>query len=328
MRPTLPLRPRCGGFSIPELMISVAVGLLILAAMSTLFATSNSVQTKIERSNRQVENGRYAVDLLSADLRNAGYFAEFDPTLLPTPAKLPDACAVDLDTIKLAMPLHVQGRNYDANFTAPSCIGEARANSDVLVVRHARACVRELNGACNTNDADGPLFQASLCNLIEELNSPDITNHYALETDSKKLTRHKRNCSKAAGSATISGDLADTRRYVTHIYFVADNDNPNDKIPTLKRAELRLVDGNLKFVIVPLVEYVESLQLEYGIDKDGNGSIDEYTSAPADTAAWRNVLAARIAVVASNGETETTKKKMQTFQSLLTLPNPSGRRQP
>jgi len=58
--------------------------------------------------------------------------------------------------------------------------------------------------------------------------------------------------------------LANQYQYRTNIYFVANNDNANDGIPTLKRAELGLA-GN-SFSIVPLVEGVENLQIEYGLD--------------------------------------------------------------
>ena len=56
--------------------------------------------------------------------------------------------------------------------------------------------------------------------------------------------------------------MANVYQYRTHIYFVANNDKAGDGIPTLKRAEL----GVAAFSIVPLVEGVENLQIEYGLD--------------------------------------------------------------
>ena len=63
------------------------------------------------------------------------------------------------------------------------------------------------------------------------------------------------------------------------IYYVANNDMPGDGIPTLKVAEL--VAGG--FTTTSLVQGVENLQLEYGLDTDGNGDADVYTASPTCT---------------------------------------------
>ena len=67
-------------------------------------------------------------------------------------------------------------------------------------------------------------------------------------------------------------------QFRTHIYFIANNDKPGDGIPTLKRAEL----GPGAFTIVPLVEGVENLQLEYGLDTavPTTGTPAVYTADP------------------------------------------------
>ena len=78
--------------------------------------------------------------------------------------------------------------------------------------------------------------------------------------------------------------LADSRAYVERIYFVspcnvfesgqttctaaADGGKP---IPTLKRLELSVVSGATAFVLTPLVEGVENMQLDYGVDTEGVG---------------------------------------------------------
>src|SRR3546814_6579575 len=61
-----------------------------------------------------------------------------------------------------------------------------------------------------------------------------------------------------------------------HIYFLANNDKPGDGIHTLKRAEL----GAAGFTIVPLVEGIDALQFEFGIDTNGDGNPDAYTADP------------------------------------------------
>jgi type IV pilus assembly protein PilW len=345
----LSLPRRAHGFTLPELMVAVTIGLLILAGMSTLFVRNSRAQAEIEKANRQLENGRYGIELLTGDLRNAGFYGEFDPTPMPTPTALPDPCAASLAALAAALPLHVQG--YDQGATAPGCVTDRRAGTDVLVVRHTRACV---SGASDCqDDVSGPKFQASMCNSATELDSAAIDNYYRLDTNAGNLNRHQRDCTTAAAS----------RRYETHVYFIANNDRSGDGIPTLKRAELRIGDdGNLGFEVVPLAEGIENLQLEYGVDTDGDGKPDLFTPDPgtasgcSDTACaavnWRNVMSVKLNLLSRNTEQTLSYTdahryvlghladgsenriaaandhyKRHVFQSLVPMPNPIGRKQ-
>jgi type IV pilus assembly protein PilW len=350
------LRRRTAGFSIPELLVSVTMGLFIVIAMVTLFLHNSRAQAEIERANQQIESGRYAVDMLANDLRNAGFYGEFDPSQLPDLAAVPDPCAATVAALKAMLPLHVQG--FDDDETLPSCVSDVMPHTALVVVRHTRACVSG-DPNCSANDPAGPLFQASLCNNASELDSANPADWYALDVDPAQLTRHQRDCTTAAGSGTP----AVTRRFQTHIYFVAQNDKPGDGIPTLKRAELRYTGGTLNFdSIVPLVEGIENVQFEYGIDTNNDGTVDLYTSAPggangcADPACaavnWRNVVAVRLHVLArspsktpgyadaktydlgtaADGSARTVGPfndgyKRHVFQTLVMLANPVGRKQ-
>lgn len=341
---------RARGFTLPELMVAIAIGLLILAGMTTLFVRNSRAQAEIEKANRQIENGRFGVDLITGDLRNAGFYGEFDPTPLDTPTAVPDPCANSLAALAAALPLPVQGYDNTAA-SIPVCVQDQRPGTDVLVVRHTRPCI---SGASDCQeDVSGPLFQASLCNNASELGSGAVTDAFRLDTATANLNRTKLDCTT----------VADTRRYEVHIYYVANNDNPNDGIPTLKRYELRIqADGTLGFVPVPLAEGIENMQLEYGVDTDGDGKPDLFTPTPdsangcSDTgcaaANWRNVMAVRINLLARNTETtlgytdkhsyvlghladgsnntiaaRNDNYKRHVFQTLVPLPNPIGRKQ-
>jgi type IV pilus assembly protein PilW len=345
--PTLPHRAR--GFTIAELMVAIAIGLLILAGMSTLFVRNSRAQAEIEKANRQLENGRYGIELLTGDLRNAGFYGEFDPTPIPTPATLPDPCSFSLAALTAALPFHVQG--YDSGATMPGCLTDRLSGTDVLVVRHTRPCVA---GASDCqDDISGPLFQASMCNSATELDSAVVANYYRLDTNTANLDRRQRDCTT----------LAAVRRYQTHIYYIANNDKSGDGIPTLKRAELRLQDdGTLGFNAVPLAEGIENLQLEYGVDTDNDGRADLFTPDPGsangctDAACaalnWRNVMSVKLNLLSRNTEqtlnytdghryvlghladgsenripAANDHYKRHVFQSLVPLPNPIGRKQ-
>ena len=292
------IRRDAEGFSLVELMVALALGSIILVALAALFYSSTVARKETDKSSQQIENGRYAMQLLTDDLRNAGYLAEFDPTTLGTPAPPLDPCATAIGTLNTAIPIHVQGVDDVAGGTTPSCITDVKLGTDVIVIRRASTCVRG-TANCDSAVANMPYFQASLCGGTTELGSATNTDYFvlALEGSPSPYVKHKKNCTA----------IADVRRFRTHIYFVANNDVGSDGIPTLKRAEL----GAGAFTIVPLVEGIDNLQLEYGIDTTGDGVPDAWTADPsiynscagvACMTNWRNVVAVRLNLLARNTE--------------------------
>jgi type IV pilus assembly protein PilW len=285
------------GYTLVELMVSIVIGLIILAALVTLFAGNSRQRAEIERADEQTENGRYALQLLSEDLRDAGYLASFNPGTvagpnpqLVIPAALPNACATDVPTLNTAMTLAVQGYYQGAN--APACLpADLRAGTDIMVVRRASTCAVGTAG-CDPQVAGDPYLQASGCATEFSAGS-----YYVLDSNVPGLNLHQKDCVTAAL----------LYQYRTHIYFIANDDKPNDGIPTLKRAEL----GAGAFNIVPLVEGIENLQLEYGLDTNvpTTGSPAVYTADPNSyngcapalcVSYWRNTVAVEINLLARN----------------------------
>lgn len=345
------------GFTLVEIMVAAVIGLMVLASMTTMFVSNSQRQSEVEKSNRQIENGRYAVQLLSDELRNAGYYGELDPTVLGKPAALPDPCSVALADLQAALPLYAQGYD-DAAAGQLSCVPDVRVGTDMLVVRHASSCLTSDPG-CEINSAGAPLFQAALCGNLSELGSGSSANFYALGATAAAMTRHQRDCTATPGSGT----LAVVRYLAIRVYFIANNDNAGDGIPTLKRAEIVNKGGALSVAIVPLAEGVENLQLEYGVDADNDGAPDAYTSDPASYGGcaaapcaignWTNVVSAKVHVLARNieqsgGYTDSKSYvlganadgtpnlvaaandhyKRHAFDATVVLSNPAGRKAP
>ena len=81
------------GFTLIEMMVGIAVGLIVLAVATTVFVNVSSSRRDMERTGRQIENGRFAMQLLADDMVNTGYFGEFDPRDVGPPASKPDPCS-------------------------------------------------------------------------------------------------------------------------------------------------------------------------------------------------------------------------------------------
>jgi type IV pilus assembly protein PilW len=301
-------------------MIAITLSLLVLAALTAAFVASSRSRVEIEKANEQIENGRFALQILSDDLEMAGYLSHFDidlamtaDTELPPPAAKPNPCtdassAGNLALLRAALPMHIQG--YDSPAALDSdlddCLADHKPLTDIVVVRRTATCVR--NAANCADVAGSAYFQASLC--ADHLDSLDHADFYRLDTTIGSLNRTMRNCTTTA----------ELRQYRVHIYFIASNDVAGDGIPTLKRAELGNAADPNGFTIVPLAHGIEDLQLDYGVDSDGDGAPEAFTSDPdifdadgaggpyANCAAhaaecitnWRNVVSVRLNLLARN----------------------------
>ena len=305
---------QASGFSLVELLVALTLSLMILAALGTVFANSSQARVETERTSEQIENGRYAMQMLTDDLRNAGYLGEFDPRPLPTPTSKPNACATDLASLRSAMPIAVQG--YDDGTNAPPCLSDVKPGTDVLVVRRASTCALG-EADCDAFAAGMPHFQTSSCSSAAELGSGNASNFYVLDTDSVAFALHLKDCNPPFTAGTV----APVRRYRTHIYFIANNDVAGDSIPTLKRAELGAANS---FSIVPLVEGIENLQIEYGVDTATAtvGEPAQFTSNPDGLNAcppatcsqyWRNIVGAKIHLLARNTTKSGTGNDNKTY---------------
>lgn len=346
MNPNLQRKARgCRGMTLVELMVAITIGLVIIAAMSVLFANNSRVRTETERSSHKVENGRFAMEQLAGELQHAGFLGEFDPTRLTVPGAVPNPCDTTLASVQAAMAFHVQGYNNVSAGTL-GCISDVKAGTDVLVVRRASTCTVGSAG-CTAPAAGAPVFQASSCSSTAELGNADVANSYRLDTVATAFDRTKRDCTT----------VADRRRYLLRIYFVANNDKSGDGIPTLKRAELTGSGGALAFSTSSLVQGIENLQVEWGLDTNTNGSPDVYVSDPgshnactASTtptcgAQWASAVTAKAYLLARNldpsaghldnrvyilGSTTVSAPgdayKRSVFQETVRLVNVSGRR--
>jgi len=287
------------GFSLVELMVTIGIGMLIVASMAILLSNNSRSRTEIEKTSLKSESGRYAIEALAGEIQNAGYYAEFDPRGLPAPGAKPDACATDAASVAAAMPLHVQGYN-DVAASALACLTDLKAGTDVLVIRRASGCVAGV-GDCAAVGTGNLALQTSSCGAAGELGSATVTDHYKLSANTSTFTLTKYDC------ATV----AEVRRFHVRIYYVSNNDRAGDGVPTLKRAEL----SNGAFVPLSLVQGVENLQIEYGLDllpaTLADGAPDVYTPDPdlynACAAAvcvqqWASVVTAKIHVLMRNRE--------------------------
>lgn len=265
------------GFGLVELMISVAIGLVILAALVALFVNASRNNREMATANSVIENGRFAIELLESDIVHAGYWGPYvpdfdDPTRddadpTSTPTAVPALCEpydpatwiTGTPLINNLIGLPVQAFESDAAVCA-GVVEDAVPGTDVLVLRHAERCAPG-EGSCGPDDPDDPeiFIQASLC-ADEIAGSPYAFGRTGAAPFDAPFTLTQRDCATPA----------EKRRFASYIYYIRDYAvDADDGIPTLVRSEFGRVGGAFVYQPpVPLIEGIEGLWVELGVDSE------------------------------------------------------------
>jgi type IV pilus assembly protein PilW len=266
------------GLTLIELMVSIAITLIIVAALITLYLNVSRSNREMVKVNRQIENGRLAVHVLDNEVAHAGfwenYMPQFDDLTLTTvpadvPAVVPDPClpytaANWTDDYKRSL-LNIPVQSYeDVPAGCAAIVTHKKADTDVLVVRHAGTCFAgTLN--CESDLPAGKLyFQSSLC-------ATQTPSTFELNTAGFTVILRK-DCTAPALK----------RRFISDIYYVRDYaEAEDDGIPTLVRSRLDTAGGTPVYPEpVPLIEGIEGFRVELGLDTLGKtGLAVNYTQA-------------------------------------------------
>ena len=352
-RPTFPAMTRQSGFSLIELMIAVTLGLIILAALTAFFVQTSGNRQEMERNTRQIENGRYAIDAMREDVSLAGFFSDTAPLVNPTTWNTNPACpgtiaAYGFEASPGPPPVYkapVPVFGYADGVGAPGCLANLVPGNDAIVVRR-------FNSESNT---------------IAEASAGPVAARWYLQNSQCITDSPDFPFKMAAGAAGL--DLRDVRcatlarvwRMREQVYYlrtcsVCPPDAPVDNIPTLWRAELDPADtsgdGDPIMKHSALVEGIEALRFDYGVDISGDGRPDTWkrcdAATPCDAGDWANVTSVKVYVLSRNLEesrehTDTKtygmglsgtlgpfndKFKRHVYSAQIAMPNRSGSREP
>ena len=290
------------GFTLVEVMISMVVGLFIVMALVTLLINVNRNNGEMTKTNRVIENGRYALTLLQEDVSHAsfwgGYIPQFDdltaslttaPTDLPT--AVPDPClpfttpwaaadklnllAIGVQSYAVASPVGTPAVPVCAS--APSnLITSAKGNTDVLVVRHVDTCaIGDTN--CAALAANALYFQPSRCGTDTSTFSMEAYDPATYNIS--VLNLHKRDC--------VATTFVETRKFISNMYYVRDYAvTAGDGIPTLMRSEFGVSSGvPAQQPAQAMIEGIEGFRVEFGVDSvsDSGAAVNQ-----AQAITWAN----------------------------------------
>lgn len=306
------------GFSLVELMVAMTLSLLLLAGALSILYSSKITYTENDRLARLQEAGRTVFELMLRDARPAGFQGCSRPL---TGLEFSNGLLNPTDLLwNFTQP--VFGYQAAAGSWTPSlpvfvpaATADATRASDVLVLRSSRQGqpVFRINApVTNTaapitvdRDPNSPMPADNTPMIISDCEGAAV--FMATSFSNVAGTTAEINHIAGAGTGNASANLA--RGFVlgaqvmpvqTIVYYVAPGGGGNG--PSLWQ---RVGADQSR----ELVEGVESLQVRFGVDTDGNLLADQYVTANTVNAAgqWDRVVSIEIAVlVRSPTETGTT----------------------
>ncbi len=309
---------RARGFSLVEIMVALAVSMLLLAGVIAIFGSSRASYETTDKLSRIQENGRFAIDQIVRDIRAAGYVGcARAPTYLSSSLNVAATAQWDF----LDGPVRgFQSIGEDTwtpgltnvNVTQPS------SGSDVLLLRVPR---RDAEPLRLTADMASGSDSISVPNVTSGLRAGDIALVYSCEAQSYfQVTsfaggtiEHTDDSGLSPGNVT--GDIqyafrknAEVVPVHTVLYYLRASTADATTTSLWRRTGLNSAEE--------LVEGVERMELEFGLDTNGDTVVDDYVTADAVGTNWGNVYSVSVALLVRSPEQYGTDLDKRTYRLL------------
>lgn len=307
------------GLTLVELMISVVLGLILMAGVIQMFVGSKNTFYTQQSLSRVQETGRLAVEYLTRDIRMAGYsgcFSRFtDPTKVDSTLKNKSTFRWDFET-------YIKGYTYTGTALDFMSVSTGAGvtpltNTDVLVISSATGSGIVVNKNNNGAQvfASSPSGDKSSCTATSRcdgLADDDIL----IVTDCQKARIFQ-----ASGMTIASGDLN-----IQHASSGTPGNDPSSwggaKPDKLFEAGSQIIQMRKVVYYIKnnaagipslyqwdngvdseLVEGVEDMELTFGRDTDNDLAPDSYDSVTAVGTNWSQVVSVHAELLVRSAET-------------------------
>jgi type IV pilus assembly protein PilW len=308
------------GLSLVELMISLTISLMITASIGYLYLNSRQSYRQQDSVARIQENGRFALDAITQDIRNAGYWGCATRNIAANGGQ-PINRLANPGFYANRFNRYIEGHDWTGVTWSPvlpnnpgvplNDIGNELNGSDILTLRggfgRTEAVIAHASITAPTLDV---LAANSRLDVNDRAIVSDCANATVFEITGVANAAPNRTLTHAAadlGRAYPRGTIIEA---TSRTYYLRNN-------PAGRPALYRITNGNAE----ELVENVMGMQITYGCDANNDGAIegcdtdgvggsDTNTYVPASSltwgangAAWAQVRAVRVRLLLVSPET-------------------------
>ncbi len=251
------------GMSLVELMIALLIGLLLSAAIITVYLSNKKTFWDTEAAASLQENSRFALGLITDDIRAAGFYANsYDNTVINN--NVPAIASGSCSDIEFDYDQPIWGATAD---TGIDCLDskDFKVGTDILFVKGAR--MDPVTSSAPSGSGSEKTYMVARDRFVAE--------HYMAEAD----------------LADKSYDDPAAYEYSHHAYFIAHKDG--DAFPQLRRLSQRVAGGSTVWIVETVADGVEDLRYMFGVDTDNNGAANQYIATESMTS-WDNIVSVKI----------------------------------
>lgn len=324
---------KCAGFGLVELLVAMAIGLFLVGGVISLYVTSSADRRVTEGLSRIQESGRFANEFLSRDIRMAGFSACLNARVANVLETVTGADAYAYDFSKMVYGYEGGVSSFPTSITA-------NADTDAIVIKrgddsgnyfvkdHTPANAASLQLVEDHDLKKGEILMIADCNRgqigIFQQSNANLTNSVSV-IDHNSGVGTPGNCTKALWG---NGTCADTpspftyvsyesnariMRMISNAYYIDDN---AAGVPSLFRKGLS--NTGAVGAAEELVEGVEDMQIEYGVDTDTpqDGVANQYVKASVVTnTQWNDgrVASVRLRLLLRSVEESATTPQQYSF---------------
>ncbi|HHJ37996.1 MAG: hypothetical protein AXA67_12625 [Methylothermaceae bacteria B42] len=314
------------GISLVEIMVSLVAGLILTAGVIQIFVANKQTYRVAEASSRLQENARFMMELLSRDLRMAGYLgcATRDRTIVNT---LNDTTSFLYDFNTAVEGLEATSSSaWDT--TPDNSITSPLPGRDILTIRgvfgnetpitgqpsNTGDCTNAASHTANLKVANtsglsagdiviaGNCSRASIFQITNVNTSSATVVHNTGGSNPGNSTKDLGACYAGNGSLT---------KISTRTFYIRNNPAGN---PALYRK-------NDSSPAEELIEGVENMQVLYGIDTDNDDSANQFVPAN-NVSDWSQVTSVRVSLLLQSTEDNITNAPQSyTFNGATITPS-------
>lgn len=279
---------RCG-FTLVELLVSLAIGSLLIIGVVQVYSRGHAAYTVNENVARLQESARFAFAVLEPDIELAGYYgytstadairfvSGTEPGIvhaLAAQLRQPAATAVSLPLAQLPASAHQCGSNFAVDVLVP-----VQGADDHYALGPART-------GCNPYGA-GAVPGADTLTIRRVGTAGAAPEAGRLQLYVSRLHSQSAQLLFADGHAPGPlDDDHDVRDLVVRAYYLSRDSVERPGFPALRVKSLTTVSGSAQFVDSEVMPGIEDFQVEFGIDTgdyDGDGLADADADADAGT---------------------------------------------
>ena len=310
-----------------EVLVSLTLSMILTLVVAQIYSSNRQAYRLQEAQSRIQENGRFALELLTKNLRRVGnmgchtakpavnmpaVFVNASPS--PTISTVTAIQGNDASTTISGYPVSSSSFS-SANWTpaAPSSINAAVAGTDIFSVQFAEPCGGYLQAPVSANASTLSILSSNTCPssavtselVLSDCGSIEVFRAESLSqstVNNTPVTQIKIGIDSNNPPAKVSNTQpffrfdhnqdAEVMLFRSYTYFIGLF---NSSEPTLYQ-----IDNVAATTPQPIIEGVEDMQLLYGIDVNKlDGSVDQYLTASDVDAknGWANVIAVRVDLV-------------------------------